>query len=189
MLEKEREHIIRILTRAKTAFEKRDTIKLASLSNQTIHTASIYKDIDAIIVAVTIYALSKLIERERYRDYNEWPTFFNLTIKNLGKAAQNLRQDKIKEFRNNLVEIRKSANKFSSHLKKYIQDVFEKAAISKASRLYEHGVSFSETVDLLGISQFELSEYVGRTGIGDVDISITMPIKERINFTKKLFGK
>ena len=189
MIEKEREHIIRLLTRAQKAFEKRDTIKLKSLSDQTIHTASIYKDVDAIIVAVTIYALSKLIERERYRDYKEWPIFFNLTIKNLGKSAQYLRQNKIKEFRTSLVEIRKAANKFSSNLKKYIQDVFEKAAISKASRLYEHGLSMTETTELLGISQFELSEYVGRTGISDVNLSVTSPIKKRINFTKKLFAK
>jgi hypothetical protein len=189
MIEKERDHIIRLLTRAQKAFEKRDTIKLKNLSNQTVHTASIYKDVDAIIVAVTIYALSKLIERERYRDYKEWPIFFNLTIKNLGKAAQYLRQNKKKEFRTSLVEIRKAANKFSSNLKKYIQDVFEKAAISKASRLYEHGLSMTETTELLGISQFELSEYVGRTGISDVNLSVTSPIKERINFAKKLFAK
>jgi hypothetical protein len=133
--------------------------------------------------------LIKIIERESYREYKEWPSFYNLAIRDLGLAAQNLRQNKLKQFRQRLVDIRKSANKFSSNLKKYIKDVFEKAAINKASRLYEHGLSLSETTDLLGISQWELAEYVGKTGISDVNLSVTVPIKQRLNFTKKLFER
>ena len=189
MIEKERDHIVKLLTKAQRALRNKNTIVLRSLSDRTIHTASIYKDIDSIVVATTIYALSKIIERERYKEYKEWPSFYNLAIKNLGLAAQNLKQNRIRQFRQRLVDIRKTANNFSSNLKGYIKEVFEKAAINKASRLYEHGVSFSETSDLLGISQWELAEYVGKTGISDVNLGITVPIKERINFTKKLFEK
>ncbi|MCX8194418.1 MAG: hypothetical protein N3G19_03635, partial [Candidatus Pacearchaeota archaeon] len=84
-------------------------------------------------------------------------------------------------------DIRRAVDLLSGHLKIYIQDVFRKAQINKASRLYEHGISAAETAELLGITQFELSEYTGRTGIADVDLSITMPIKTRLNFTKTLF--
>ncbi len=189
MIEKEREHIVKLLSKAHRALLKKDVILLKKLSDRTIHTASIYKDIDAIIFATTIYALSKIIEREKYQEYKEWPVFYKLALNNLELAKRKLRKDNIKGFRQSIIDIRKEANKFSSNLKRYIKEVFEKAAISKASRIYEHGMSLSETADLLGITQWELSEYVGRTGIGDVDLSVTLPVKERINFTKKLFAK
>jgi hypothetical protein len=189
MIEKERNHIIKLLRKAQKALQNNDNLLLKKLSNQTIHTASIYKDIDSIVVAVTVYALSKIIEREKYRDYKEWSVFFNLSVKNLGLASKHLKKNEVKQFRNSLVEIRKAADNFSSNLKHYIKQVFDRAAIKKASRLYEHGLSLSETTELLGITQWELSEYVGKTGIGDVDLSITKNVKERINFTKKLFGK
>ncbi len=188
MLEEEVKNIIDILEKAKKAMQQDDVLLLKELSNRTIHTASIYKDVDSILVAVNIYALSKLIERKKYEDFKDWSFFFNLCLKNIGLAAQNLKQNKTKEFRINLTEIRKAANSLSGHLKKYIQDVFDKAAINKASRLYEHGISLSETSELLGITEWELSDYVGRTGISDVDLSVTQPVKERLNFAKKLFG-
>jgi hypothetical protein len=186
---KERENIVDILNKAKRALQEDDVILLRQLSNRTVHTASIYKDLDSILVAVTVYALSKIIERKKFEEYKSWPNFFNICVQNIELAEQNLRQDKIKEFRENLVEIRKAAEKLSGNLKKYITDIFERAAVNKASRLYEHGLSLSETAELFGITQWELAEYVGRTGISDVDLSLTMPVKERINFTKKLFGK
>ena len=186
---KERENIIDILNKAKKALQEDNVILLKQLSNRTVHTASIYKDVDSILVAVTVYALSKIIERKNFEKHKSWPNFFSVCIKNIELAEQNVRQNNVKEFRDNLVEIRKAAEKLSGNLKKYITDIFERAAVNKASRLYEHGLSLSETAELFGITQWELAEYVGRTGISDVDLSLTMPIKERINFTKKLFEK
>jgi len=186
---KERENIIDILNKAKKALQEDNVILLKQLSNRTVHTASIYKDVDSILVAVTVYALSKIIERKNFEKHKSWPNFFSVCIKNIELAEQNVRQNNVKEFRDNLVEIRKAAEKLSGNLKKYITDIFERAAVNKASRLYEHGLSLSETAELFGITQWELAEYVGRTGISDVDLNLTMPIKERINFTKKLFEK
>ncbi|MEM2462826.1 MAG: hypothetical protein QXD71_01515, partial [Candidatus Pacearchaeota archaeon] len=62
-----------------------------------------------------------------------------------------------------------------------------KAAINKASRIYEHGISRAETARLLGITQWELAEYVGLTGIADTDLSITLPIEKRIKLAESLF--
>ena len=59
--------------------------------------------------------------------------------------------------------------------------------INKASRIYEHGISMQRTAELLGISEWELSEYAGRTGISDVNLSITMDIKTRIEKAMELF--
>lgn len=185
--EVERKNIIEILKNAKKAIKTDDAILLKEMSNRTIHSASIYKDPDSILIAVTIYALSKIIERKKYREYKEWPYFFNRINKDIKKALFHLEKNLFKEFREDLHDIRKAANQLSGHLRLYIQDVFRRASINKASRIYEHGISMTETASLLDITPWELAEYVGTTGISDVDLSITMPIKERINFVKKLF--
>jgi len=189
MLEKEEErrNIIDILKKAKQAIAKGDVLTLKNLSSRTVHSASIYKDPDSIAIAVVIYALSKILEREKYRSYKEWPALFRVIEESIEKSIRALENKKIKEFREALSQIRKAVSSLSGHLRTYILEVFRKAQVNKASRIYEHGISASETAKLLGITRFELAEYVGRTGIADVALSITTPIKERIKFARKLF--
>jgi hypothetical protein len=83
--------------------------------------------------------------------------------------------------------MRKDLSKVSGNFKKHIQYVFRKAKINKASRIYEHGISMEKTSKLLGISIWELAEYAGHTRIGDVNLSITLPIKQRIKFAMEIF--
>jgi len=73
-------------------------------------------------------------------------------------------------------------------LKIYIKDVFRKAQINKASRIYEHGISMEKTAKILGISVWELSEYVGKTRIDDINLGITTPIRKRIKLAEEVFG-
>lgn len=183
----ERENVLRVLRDAKTAIKNEDSLKLNELSNQTIHTASIYNDADNVAVAVIIYALSKLIERKRYREYRNWPRFFrsfNICI-DRGISALEKKQDDY--FRNQLKCIRKEINNLTGNLKMHIQDVFRKAEINKASRIYEHGISMQQTAGLLGISVWELAGYAGTTGIGDVNLSVTMGEKQRIKIAEEIF--
>ncbi len=191
ILEKEAElkNILEILKNAKKALKTDDILLMKEMSNRTIHSASLYKDPDSVTIAVTIYALAKIIERKKYEQYKEWPSFFNRINKDIDNALAHLSKSQFKEFHDDLHDIRKAAHQLSGHLKIYIQDVFRHASINKASRLYEHGISMAETAELLDITTWELAEYVGTTGISDVDLSVTMPIKERINFAKKLFER
>jgi hypothetical protein len=64
-------NVLEILEQAKKAIQKEDVIQIKDLSNQTVHTASIYQDPDNIAIAVVLYALSKILERTNYRDYEE----------------------------------------------------------------------------------------------------------------------
>ncbi|MCS7134473.1 MAG: hypothetical protein NZ889_01280 [Candidatus Pacearchaeota archaeon] len=183
----EKDNILFVLKNAKEAIEKKDPVLLREMSNRTIHSASIYKDPDAVMVAVTTYALSKILERENYRNYPEWEPFVELCSKFLENAISSLEKNNLKAFRKNMIKIRKQTEKITSKLKDYISEVFKKAAINKASRIYEHGISRAETAELLGITQWELAEYVGITGIPDVNLGITKSIKDRINLARDLF--
>ncbi|MEM4152903.1 MAG: hypothetical protein QXK80_02180 [Candidatus Pacearchaeota archaeon] len=185
--EDERKNILTILKNTHKALQTEDAVLLREMSDRTVHSASIYKDPDSVAIAVTVYVLSKIIERKDYKENKQWPSFFNKIIKDIDRATIHLEKNEIKEFRVAMHDIRRATSQLSGHLKNYIQDVFRKAQINKASRLYEHGISMAETAELLDITTWELAEYIGMTGISDVDLSITLPIKERINFTKKLF--
>ena len=187
--EVERKNILEILILTRKAIKTDDVLLLKELSNRTVHSSSIYKDPDAIAIAVTIYALAKIIERKRYTIYPGWSRFFAQVSKSIDRAIESVKKRNTKAFRNCMFDIRKAANSLTGHLKIYIQEIFRKARISKASRIYEHGISRAETCKLLGITQWELSEYIGRTGIGDVNLSVTMPIKQRIKMALGLFGR
>ena len=183
----EKEHVIGVLKQAKEAVKEEDLIKLKDLSNQTIHSASILQDTDYILVAVIIYSLSKIIERTDYKNYPGWNSFFSSFMKHINYSIIYLEKSDIENFREELQKIRKDINKLTGSFKKHIQDVFQKASINKASRIYEHGISMEKTSKLLGISIWDLAEYAGQTGIADVNLSVTMPVKERIKLALKIF--
>jgi hypothetical protein len=185
----EKDNLLYILSSTIKAISEKDIFTLKELSNRTVHSASIFQDSDSISVAVIVYSLAKIYERSKYETYKDWNLFDKSVSLNLKNAVSSLKQDKTGDFRGNLQNIINSIKKLSSHLRIYIEEVFRKARINKASRLYEHGISFEQTARLFGISIFELAEYAGRTGIGDVDLSITMPIKDRIKIASDFFEK
>jgi hypothetical protein len=184
----EKSNILLILNKALKAVREKDVLVLKELSNKTIHSASIHQDTDSLTVAVLVYSISKIIERTKYQGYKDWPVCEECISSNLGKAIKHLESDQLEDFRADLLEIRKVVTELSGHLKKYIADVFRRAAVNKASRIYEHGISFEQTANLLGITMFELAEYTGRTGISDVNLGVTMSFSERLSRAEEFFG-
>lgn len=184
----EPKHILKILEETKEAVKKEDTIKLKELSNQTIHSASIHQDVDSIMIAVIIYSLSKILERTHYQKYPSWNRFFKNFMKHIDHAIQALKQDKEEKFRKELRKIRTEINNLTGELKRNIKDVFKKASINKASKIYEHGISMEKTSKLLGISIWELAEYAGqKPEVSDINLNITLPIKTRIKMAMDAF--
>lgn len=183
----ERGHILNVLKEVKSSLKKQDYVKIKNLSNKVLHSSSINQDPDIISIAVIIYSLSKLIERENYKDYKNWPKFYANYINMLENLINSLQKNDINSLRKNTNSIRTIINKLSGNLKVYISEVFRKARINKASRIYEHGISMEQTAKILGISVWELAEYAGQTGIADVNFAITMPIKERIKIAEEVF--
>ena len=184
----EKENILRILLETKVAVEKSDSAELKSLSNQTINTASLTQDPDNIVVAVLVYSLSKIIEREDYRKLKGWAVFYKKLIGFLDIAIKDIEKNDEKKFRRDFELIRKNIENLSGKLKKYIEEVFRRAEINKASRIHEHGISAEQTAQLLGITLYELADYVGKTGISEVPESKTMNIKSRIKLVENFFG-
>lgn len=183
----ERGHILKVLKQVKTALEKKDYVKIKNLSNNLIHQSSINQDPNLISLAVIIYSLSKLIERESYKTEKNWDSFYKNYVDSLNKIIKAVEKNDINALHDEINLVIKSIQKLSGNLKHYIGDVFRRARINKASRIYEHGISMEKTAKILGISIWELAEYAGKTRIPDINLALTMPIKSRIELAESIF--
>ena len=67
-----------------------------------------------------------------------------------------------------------------------MQEVIEEAKIKKGYKLHEHGISLGRTAEILGISQWELMNYVGKTKISDVDI-VPTDVVQRLKLARGIF--
>jgi hypothetical protein len=184
---KEVENVLRILKETKRFLQDDNPFELKNLSNQTVHSATISQDPDNVIVAVLVYAFGKILERSNYRSMDGWDGFYKDVLKNLDLSIKNLENNDVDKCRVYLGKIRHSLNKISGDLSNYIRDVFYKAEINKAFKLYEHGLSSEQTAELLGISLWDLSSYIGQSTISDSKAAISMPIAKRIKIAEDIF--
>ena len=185
----EREHLAELLKEVLDSLKREDYSQLRDLSNQLVHDSSINQDPDIISVAVIIYSLSKIIERENYQSDKGWPDFYKSYVKGITHSIKQLEKNDIERFREDIAGIRETLKKLSGNLKEYINDVFRKASINKASKIYEHGISMGKTAQILGISIWELAEYSGQSHSTDINLGITLPIKDRIKLAERFFEK
>ena len=183
----ERENILRIFRETKEAVLKGNVAEIRSLSDQTTNSAALTNDPDNITAAVIIYSLSKILEREDYRSLSGWHNFYTVYIDSINKIIHSLEKRNDEEFRKHITMIRKAIDKLSGKLGSYIQDVFRKAQISKASRIYDHGISMEKTARLLGVTLFELASYAGEKQVADIPESITVSVKQRVKFALEMF--
>ncbi len=182
-----RQDILKIIKDSMLAIRGKDVMKLREISNHTIHDASIYQDEYSISIAVAIYSLFKIFERPDYRNYKDWDVFSKNVVDNLKRAVFALKKNDDEHYARHIKDIFEFIAKLDSKLKIYVREVFEQAKIHKASRLHEHGVSIGRTAELLGISEWEVMEYIGKTGISETDFSLSMPVDKRLKFARSLF--
>jgi predicted HTH domain antitoxin len=185
---KEIEHIINVLRNAQHALKEGNAFELQQLSDQTIHSASIEQHTDSITIAVLMYTLNKILSKKNKINIKKWEAFvikFNLELE---KAISELKKRDIEEFVRHLEHAKDLLKNASSSLKTNIQEVLNKAALNKASRIYEHGISLSQTSRLLDVTQWELAEYIGQRSIPDNPYNATVDIKKRAKVTLDFFS-
>jgi len=96
-----------------------------------------------------------------------------------------LRKKDYENFLKYLKETREKITKITPNLEPYIKDVFKKASINKASKIYEHGISLEQTAKLLGVTQWELVDYIGQKQIADEPYNLSANIKRRAELALK----
>lgn len=161
--------------------EDADVAQIKELSNHVIHNASVFQDEDSISVAVLIYALSKIMERnDRELDYQRLASMLNSCI----SGMENNNDD---GFRKSVRDIFSFVRTIDQKLRLYIYEVINQARIKKGCKLCEHGISVARASQVLGISRWELMHYLGKTTLLD-QFSEPVNVSGRLKFTRGMFS-
>ena len=161
--------------------ESNDIHKLKELSDHTIHNASIFQDECSVSLAVLVYALSKIMGNYD-PESPEYKVILNLFI----LEKKHLKNNDETSFHEILKKIFGIISKIDNKIDLYVQEVISQAQIKKGSRLCEHGLSCAKSAEVLGISQWDLMDYLGKTKI--VDYAPGIDIKSRMKFARRLFS-
>ena len=186
MQQRVKEDIVSALNEAYNAFERFDIAKLNRVSNFTIHNAGIFQDHDSITFAVLIYALAKVCERERERDYANWKAFTEKTLEILREARKSLAAGKYPLYQKDVKHLFRIIGLLDKKLTKYATEVAEQAKVKKGGKVYEHGISAGRVAELMGISEWELLSYVGEAGIAE-RIGQTVSVEQRLKNARRIF--
>jgi len=180
-----KKNIIDVLKEVYDSAKSKDIKRLKELSNFTVHSASVSQDEDSLSIAILIYSLFKIYGRPDYEKTKSWYFFNKNTLLSLKTARDKLINDDIEGYSNIIKDYFDSIEQLDKQLRRYIQEIIEQAKIKKGTRVYEHGISMGRTAELLGISKFELMDYIGKTGIADVNVGKNL--SDRLNKARGLF--
>ncbi len=180
-------HVLEVLTRARYALEQEDTKQLRELSDRTIHSASVYQHTDYILVATIIYALSKIVERKDKINIKNWNQFLKEISNLLSLSITALQRGKHSQFIKFLSKTKYYMENISQDIKPFIEELLRKASINKASKVYEHGISLAKTTKLLGVTPWELSEYIGEKESPQIRLNKTIDAKTRVQIAMEFF--
>ncbi|MBS3102864.1 hypothetical protein J4458_05460 [Candidatus Woesearchaeota archaeon] len=160
--------------------EEKDAAEIRELSNHTIHNASVFQDEASVSIAILIYSLSKIIERM------EWELDYKPILSLLENAKELLENNKFDDYNKSIKKLFALISNIDSKLKLYIEEVINQAQIKKGGKLYEHGISVARAAEVLGISQWELMGYIGKTKLTE-DIQDIVDLRSRLKFARGLF--
>ncbi|MBI2133650.1 hypothetical protein HYU11_03125 [Candidatus Woesearchaeota archaeon] len=177
-----KQDIIEVLKGAEDCISEGNASKLRELSDHTIHNSSIFQDEDSISIAVVIYSLFKICERTGNSGIGDFRSY-------LHHARKHLEKEEMEKYKLIIRKISEKISTIDSKFRLYVQDVMEKAQVKKGSKLYSHGISIAKASSLLGISQWELMNYIGKTQIVDNYGQPLNNVRERLNFARKLFSR
>ncbi|MBI4141537.1 hypothetical protein HY484_01275 [Candidatus Woesearchaeota archaeon] len=173
--------ILDVIDKVLKALKDNETAVIGELSNHVIHDASIFQDDDSVSFAILIYSLSKTIER-----CVECGVGFNKVSQLLKEASDVLKSDDDVAYRSRIHDVFAVIQSADSRLKLYVEEVINKAKVKKGSKLHEHGISIARTAEILGIGQWELMSYVGKTQISEAVLEDG--VKKRVMFARRLFA-
>ncbi len=186
---KEVRHLVEVLSEIQSALEKSDSYALHQLSDQLIHMASIHQHTDIIAVGVITYSLHKLVTRKDKISPKEWNSFIKKFNNELQQAITSAKEQDPDEFARHLDHARGLLESSGGkRMSENVQEILKKASINKATKVYEHGISLARTAHLLGLTQWELLEYVGQRESHDSPYTATIDEKKRASKALAFFS-
>ena len=186
--EEEVKDILNVLHAAEELLREFKIDELKECSNHIIHSAAIYQDKYAINTAIIIYAISKVLERRKFRESKEIETFVEKVLKGLGDLSRALEANNLEDFMRIIKSMMREISLVDRNFSEYLEHVLHKARLKKASKIYEHGLSLGKVAELLGLSKWEVMQYTGKTRIHDRKDTKTMSVRDRLKKVEDIFS-
>jgi len=153
--------------------------ELKKVSDRTIHDASVFQDEDSVSMAVLIYSLSKIVQRQGIVGEK--------VITKLEEIKSLLKAESFEQYRRSVKQALQEISRIDAKMRVYIEQVIHHAKINKGSKLFYHGISLARVSEMLGVSHWELMRYIGHTTFTDGDV-ITEKVKRRMDYAKEIFN-
>ncbi len=160
--------------------EPQDIPELKTLSDHAIEDVAVSKDLDVISITVLIYSMYKVVETLSDKEYK------NL-IQELQNAKKTLDQNNYGKYNASIRTIFQLLKKSSTQTKEHLQDVMQAARIKKGTALLEHGLSMGQAAGLMGLSNWDLQQYAGKTTSLETHTE-SVPAQKRLQWALQLFG-
>jgi len=170
--------ILGIMAEIENAINEHDISRLKPISNHTIHNASIFQDKDSVMMAVITYSLYKVLTLEALST--------TIVRQHLKEMQDALAENDLPRYNRSTKKMLNLISKADEKLKLYIDHVIEQSEIKKGSKIYEHGISASTAANIMGITVWDLMNYIGKTGISE-NFPSNIQEKKRLDFARSLF--
>lgn len=164
--------------------ENKDYFLLRELSNNTIHNASIFQDHLSITCAIILYSIYKICNRQSHVRIEKFKVKI---ISEIQEMIDLLSKENLDAYENKSKELMNYIKEFDHETSQYIQQIIEKAKITKGSKLYSHGISLQQTAAILDINLWQLKEYIGHTNVSEEEDKKISPLK-RLQIAEELFN-
>ncbi len=187
MIDNARNDVLNTIQEAIAALKNKRYTELHAISDHVLHVIAVYQDADIVNLAVSIYALSKILETEKYRNQPKIKIFLKNILQLLQTASGQLKKENYSDFSETLSKILDSIEGFSASIKFYIENILHFARIKKGTKLYEHGLSLGKAAELAGVTKWELMPAIGETAIHEQVITLQKLNARRLDFIGKVF--
>lgn len=130
--------------------------QLEKLSDHAIEDVAVHKDLDLISVTVLIYSLYKVQQCLQGKDYQT-------ILRELKQARQLLQQNRLGRYNQSIKALFQLVRKCNAKVKEHMQDVLDAARVKKGTLLVQKGLSIGQAAGLMGLSNWDLQAYAGKT--------------------------
>ena len=160
--------------------ESKDLTELETLSSHAIEDIAVHKDLELVSVTVLLYSLYKIINTISPKEYT------NL-LKELEAARNTLQHYDLGHYNRSIKRLYEIVRKSDAKVKEHLQDVMQAARIKKGASLLQRGLSIGQAAGLMGLSNWDLQPYAGKTVVL-TQHDETFPARKRVLIALKLFG-
>lgn len=160
--------------------EEKDIEELKGLSDRAVEGVALYKNLDMISVTVLVYSIYKIAKDITPKDYQE-------ILGGLRFAKDSLDRRNLGRYNKSIKQVYDIVRKCNAKVKEHLQDVMHAAKIKKGNVLLQKGLSLGQAAGLMGLSNWDLQQYAGKTTVIEPHRE-AVPAKKRMITALKIFG-